>query len=102
MNNPNLRRYPRRTARITARVDFGWGTLEGTIENIGEGGVLFVTDTLEGSVEVGDHAEVRFHPLPDAEESNVPGEVLRVERDFLAGEILRTLAIRFDHPFAPA
>ena len=54
MPSENLRRHPRRTLELPARLHLDWGQLEGTIENIGEGGAFFVTDTLEGAVAEGD------------------------------------------------
>ena len=97
----NLRRYPRRASSIDARVEFAWGNLEGKIENIGEGGVLFVTDTLEGTVEDGNRGTVVFTEESSGSERRLPGEVLRQDRSFVAGEILRTLAVRFDAPYRP-
>ena len=100
MTERNLRRYPRKTTRIEARVVLDRVELDGRIENIGEGGVFFVTDTLEGVVTEGDRAEIRFTPEGSDRETRVRGEVLRVERDFHEGEILRTLAIRFERPLS--
>jgi hypothetical protein len=102
MAERNLRRYPRQVSRIPARVVFDWGALEGTIDNIGEGGALFATDTLEGIVQEEARATVCFEGDVPGAERRLPGTVLRLERSFVGGEILRTLAIRFDEPYRPA
>ncbi len=94
MPSTNQRRYPRRESSLPARVEFSWGEIEGTIENIGEGGVFFVTETLEGRVEPEDRAHVRF------EGERVPGTVVRVERYFHDGRVYRALAVRFDTPLS--
>ena len=94
MASENLRRYPRHVLRIKATVTLDTGPLEGRLENIGVGGAFFVTDTLEGSVEVGDRLVVVFEL--SAEPQSVPGDVLRVERYFHEGELFRAFAIRFE------
>ena len=58
----NLRRHPREATRISARVVIDEHPLEGSVENIGEGGAFFVTDTLEGGVEVGDRVTLELSP----------------------------------------
>ena len=62
MNRPaqNQRRSDRRPTRLPAVLAFPWGELDGTIENIAEGGAFFVTGTLEGAAEVGDRLTVAF------------------------------------------
>ena len=73
------------------------GPLDGRLENIGEGGAFFVTDTLEGSVEVGDRLVVEFEL--EEEPKKLPGAVLRVERYFHDGELFRAFAVKFEQPF---
>jgi len=98
----NLRRHPRRTTRIAARLIFPWGTLDGSVENIGEGGIFFVTDTWEGRVDVGDKMTVEFPTPEEVEVTGFGGQVLRTERYFHEGEIFRAFAIRFEAPYTPA
>ncbi len=90
----DLRRFPRSSMRAPASLIFEWGELEGNIENIGEGGLYFVTDTWEGPVAVGDSMTAVF-TVPDQGEQRRVAEVLRVERYFHAGELFRSFAIRF-------
>ncbi|MHC4861396.1 MAG: PilZ domain-containing protein, partial [Planctomycetota bacterium] len=85
MPGGDLRRHPRLTLRLPSTLHLEGETLDGRIENIGEGGAFFVTDTLEGSVEEGDRLDVAFEF--DSESHRVPGVVLRVERYFHEGEL---------------
>ena len=96
----DLRRFERHSIRTAARLIFDWGELEGNVENIGEGGLYFVTDTWEGPVAVNDALTAVF-TLPDAsEEQRKTAEVLRVERYFHEGELFRSFAIRFSEPLS--
>ena len=97
----NLRRHPRRTTQVAARLVFSWGVLDGSVENIGEGGIFFVTDTWEGRVEVGDRLTVEFPTPEEVEVNGFGGQVLRTERYFHRGEIFRAFAIRFESPYLP-
>ena len=97
----NQRRHSRRPTELSAELAFDWGTLEGVIENVGEGGAFFVTDTLEGTVVVGDRLELEFHDREFGGETRFPGAVLRVDRYFHEGELYRSLAIRFERPLPP-
>jgi hypothetical protein len=99
MTGENLRRHPRKTIRLPARLDLEGDPLEGRIENIGEGGAFFVTDTLEGSVEEGDILHLEFELEGAAHRP--AGIVLRVERYFHEGELFRAFAIKFEEPFTP-
>ena len=95
MVTEDLRRFPRSSVRIPGRLIFDWGELEGNVENIGQGGMYFVTDTWEGPVAVGDAMTAIFaHPEESAEQRRL-AEVLRVERYFHDGELYRSFAIRF-------
>jgi hypothetical protein len=91
----------RRSIRVPAELFFPWGTLGGVIENIGEGGAFFVTDTLEGPVTEGDELELRFVPPEEEIERVYDARVLRVDRYFHEGEVFRSFAIRFERPAAP-
>jgi len=95
----NQREHPRRVARLAARVVFSAGHLDGTIENIAEGGAFFVTDTWEVAVEEGDGVSVEFREAEDAEPARVAGRVLRVERYFHEGDLYRAFAIKFEEPY---
>jgi hypothetical protein len=90
----NQRRHVRHTARLPAVLAFEWGELQGTIENIGEGGVFFVTGVLEGAAQAGDRATLRFSAV-DREPRTIRSEVLRVERYFHEGDLFRAFALRF-------
>jgi hypothetical protein len=94
----NQRRYDRRDAKIPASLEFEWGSLEGTIENIAEGGIFFVTETLEGAVIEGDRLNVRFSDDRGSTRS-LGGAILRVERYFHDGDLYRAFAVRFDEPY---
>ena len=98
MTTEDLRRYPRSTVRTPGRLIFEWGELEGDIENVGEGGLYFVTDTWEGPVAVGDSLTAVFLTPDSAEAHRRTAEVLRVERYFHEGELFRSFAIRFAEP----
>jgi len=102
MTPENQRRHPRMEARIPAWAELAWGALEGNIENIAEGGAFFVTDTLEGAVDVGERVEMRFRDPDSAEEVRLAGSVLRLERYFHEGEVFRAFAVRFDEPYEAA
>jgi hypothetical protein len=90
----NLRRYIRRSERADARIRLSWGTLEGTVENIGEGGAFFATDTMEGIVEVGTPVELEVSRSDG--DFTATGTVLRFERYLHEGLVYRAFAIRFD------
>lgn len=92
----DLRRFPRALIRTPGRLVFEWGELEGTVENLGEGGLYFVTDTWEGPVAVGDAVTTVFRWPEDAGEQRRTAEVLRVERYFHEGELFRSFAVRFN------
>ena len=95
MVTEDQRRSRRTSVRTPASLIFEWGELEGNVENIGEGGLYFVTDTWEGPVAVGDSMTAVFS-LPDQpEEQRRLAEVLRVERYFHDGELFRSFAVRF-------
>jgi hypothetical protein len=97
----NQRRHVRRTSRLPATLSLAWGEIPGTIENIGAGGVFFVTDVLEGSVQIGDLGTLRFSS-PDGVERGHPADVLRVERYFHEGDLFRAFALRFQDRAGPA
>jgi hypothetical protein len=96
-HDQNQRLHPRRSTRLPASLSFSWGELAGTIENIGAGGVFFVTGTLEGAIDVGDRAALRF-TAPDGAHRCMASDVLRVERYFFEGDLFRALALRFREP----
>ena len=104
MATEEQRRSPRSSVRIPGRLIFDWGELEGNVENLGEGGIYFVTDTWEGPVAVGDAMTAVYTFPVQPEEPREPEEqrrlavVLRVERYFHEGELFRSFAIRFDGP----
>lgn len=93
----NQRKFEREHTRLPACLSFDWGDLEGFVENIGEGGAFFVTDTLEGTVDVGDPLALNIYDgAPD-----IRGSILRVDRYLFDGELLRSFAIRFERPYSP-
>jgi PilZ domain len=93
MSTGNLRRHTRTALRAKARLVYTQGEIEGTIENIGEGGLFFVTDTLEGALAVGDEITAIYDE--SGEEKQRSGEILRIERYFHDGELFRAFAVRF-------
>lgn len=94
----NRRIHTRRKARIQARLSTGPDAVEGTIENIGEGGVFFATEDLELNVEEGSDVVVSFRCTKAGAAAALErkGCVLRMERYFDGVAVVRAFAIKFD------
>ena len=101
MADQNQRRHPRIRTRIQARLGFSQFSIEGTIENIGQGGAFFATDTLEGSIHGGESVEVSFVEAETGDDVKLRGTVLRVERYFHEGGLYRAFAVKFDELYTP-
>ena len=93
--------HSRRASDLRATLSHEGRSMDGVIENIGEGGVFFATETLEMLLDHGSHVEVRFPCRRDGEESvcELGGTVLRAERYFDGTKVVRAFAIKFDELF---
>jgi hypothetical protein len=102
VSQSNRRIHSRRSARLPARLGNGTDSVEGIVENIGEGGVFFATENLELNVEEGAAVTVSFECVrPDgAERVERTGSILRMERYFDGEHVVRAFAIRFDESIA--
>ena len=98
VTNANRRIHSRRKSRISARLSYESRSVEGMVENIGEGGVFFATEDLELAVEEGSEVQLSFPCKKDG----VPhvferqGCVLRTERYFDGEAVVRAFAIKFE------
>jgi hypothetical protein len=99
--SPNNRRvHSRRSVRLSAHVSRGDDSVEGTVENIGEGGAFFATKNLEIDLDEGEKATITF-TLPGAAEPTVrTGTVLRDELYFDGDAVVRSFALQFDEPLS--
>jgi len=89
--------HERISTRLHARVVREGDSIEGVVENVGRGGVLFSTDTLEGHVADGDEVEVEFEGRRAGSPVafRVRGTVLRAERLFDGTSVVRSFAVQF-------
>lgn len=98
----NRRVHSRRSVRLAAHVNCGKDSVEGTVENIGEGGAFFATRNLEIDLDEGEKATITF-TLPGAPEPTVrTGTVLRDELYFDGDAVVRSFALQFDEPLSLA
>jgi PilZ domain-containing protein len=90
--------HSRVSTHVPARVVVGGETLEGAVENLGEGGVFFATQVLEQPVDEGSAVEVEIEGIREGSAVllRLPGRVLRAERYFDGTAVVRAFAIRFD------
>ena len=96
----NRRVHSRRSVRLVAHVMCGKDSVEGTVENIGEGGAFFATPNLEIDLDEGEKATISF-TLPGAAEPTVrTGTVLRDELYFDGDAVVRSFALQFDEPLS--
>src|SRR5437762_2373613 len=93
----NRRIHSRRTVRLPARLAHESDSIDGIVENIGEGGVFFATENLEMLLEEGASATLSFRCKKSGAEVRLErvGCILRTERHFDGERVLRTYAIRF-------
>jgi hypothetical protein len=92
------RRHLRHSVRYPARLAASGGRISGHIDNIGEGGAFFVTDSLEEAVAVGDRLVLEYLPGEGDAERSEEAVVLRIDRYFHEGNLFRSLALRFEKP----
>jgi hypothetical protein len=94
----NRRIHSRRSARFPARLSHGSDAVEGTVENIGEGGVFFATHNLEIDVDEGAPGRVSFHCKRGGQPQELvcAGTILRTERYFDGEAVVRAFAFKFD------
>ena len=96
MDAGERRKHDREAVRYTVRVRVqGGGEFDGTVENLGGLGALISTDDLETRFAVGDRIDL---DIDLAEKGHVAaaGSVLRLDQEFMDGEIRRAFAVRFD------
>jgi hypothetical protein len=85
---------------LAAHVTHGKDSVDGTVENIGEGGAFFATRNLEIDLDEGEKATISF-TLPGATEPTVrSGTVLRDELYFDGDAVVRSFALQFDEPLS--
>ena len=94
----NRRIHSRRSVRLPARLTHGADAVEGTIENIGEGGVFFATQNLEIDVDDGAIGTISFRWIRNgaAEAIERTGSILRSERYFDGEAVVRSFAMKFE------
>src|SRR5204863_7560466 len=94
----NRRIHSRRKASVAARLTRQVDSVDGTIENIGEGGVFFATEDLELQVEEGSEVVLGFRCRQHGTDTTIQraGCVLRTERYFDGESVVRAFAIKFD------
>jgi hypothetical protein len=98
----NRRIHSRHSVRLPARLSHGADAVEGTIENIGEGGVFFATQNLEIDVDEGAIGTISFRWVRNgtAEAVERTGSILRTERYFDGESVVRSFAMKFDATLA--
>jgi hypothetical protein len=94
----NRRIHSRRSVHVPARLSHGTDAVEGTIENIGEGGIFFATHNLEIDVDEGAVGTISFRWVRNgtAESVERTGTILRTERYFDGEAVVRAFAMKFD------
>ena len=99
MDSGEKRAHGRTVVRMPARVRCSGGAeLTGTIENLGALGALVSSPDFETHFEVGDRVEITIE-RPDGETVEVEGEILRLEQEFVSGDLRRVFAVRFEGEF---
>lgn len=98
----NRRIHSRRSASLPGRLAHGSDAVDGTIENIGEGGIFFATHNLEIDVDEGAAAVISFRWVRSgtAETVERTGTILRTERYFDGEAVVRAFAMKFDELLA--
>ena len=98
ISQDNRRTHSRRGASIEARLSHDSESVEGTVENIGEGGVFFATTNLELCVDEGSAVSISFVVAKDGSSVTIErtGSILRAERYFDGAGVVRAFAIKFD------
>ena len=94
----NRRIHSRRSVRLVARLSHGSDAVEGTVENVGEGGIFFATHNLEIDVDEGATAVIAFTWIRKGATESVErtGTILRTERYFDGEAVVRAFAMKFD------
>jgi hypothetical protein len=102
VDQANRRTHGRRSVRIRAQLTSGTDMIEGTVENIGEGGVFFATQILDADLDDGATTALTFRCLRNGTEELVErtATILRAERYFDGEVVVRAFAMRFDRAFA--
>ncbi|MCE9636616.1 MAG: PilZ domain-containing protein [Planctomycetes bacterium] len=92
--------HSRIRTRLPARLVRGAESVEGVVENVGQGGVFFATETLEVALDDGTDVEVEFEAWRGEQrvQLRLPSTILRAERYFDGTVVVRAFAIRFQEP----
>ncbi len=93
--------HARKPVEVPATLATDGESVEGIIENIGQGGVFFATEVLEVIVDEGSQVTLRFTGEKGGEslEYDLAGTVLRAERYFDGTRVVRAFAVKFDDEF---
>ena len=90
------RQHDRVVARYPVQIRAGEAaTLAGTVENLGALGALISTVELEPHLDVGSELGLTM-TIPGKGDVEVSGRILRVDQEFVDGEVQRAFAVRFD------
>lgn len=98
VSQANRRIHSRHAVHLPARLAHGKDAVDGTVENVGAGGVFFSTQNLEIDVDEGAHAIVSFYCVREGTPVllELPGTILRCERYFDGEAVVRAFAMKFD------
>ena len=89
------RQHDRAVVRYPVRSRVGEAAISGTVENLGALGALISTVELEPHLEVGSGLDLTI-TIADQGAVEVSGQILRVDQEFVGGEVQRAFAVRFD------
>jgi len=96
MGGEEKRSHPRTDVDLPAQVTTPSGaSVSCQVENLGRLGALLSTPEFEGALAVGDRVRVVID-RGAAGSVEARGKVLRVDQEFFAGDIRRSMAVRFD------
>ncbi len=90
------RQHERVVARHPVQIRVGdAATISGTVENLGALGALISTIELEPPLDVGSELDLAI-VVSGKGAIEVSGQILRVDQEFVGGEVRRAFAVRFD------
>ncbi len=90
------RQHDRSVVRYPVQIRIGEAaTISGTVENLGALGALISTVELEPHLDVGSELGLTI-TISDQGAVEVSGQILRVDQEFVGGEVRRAFAVRFD------
>ncbi len=90
------RQHERVVARYPVQICVGEeATISGTVENLGALGALISTVELEPPLDIGSELDLTI-AVSGKGAIEVSGKILRVDQEFVDGEVRRAFAVRFD------